>query len=165
MVIITVSAGRKTPLAKELPATLGFPGKGADAVTVADIKQAFAAKYPKACVASGPWSCFSNCFLVQFYASRQKLTLKDDKKALQDEATLASLGLGDGAELAVKDLGPQISWTTVFVIEYVREHAASRVSCYSCAILQLGPLIVHPLIYHLPRVFYGGPVQHSTLQQ
>jgi very-long-chain enoyl-CoA reductase len=26
----------------------------------------------------------------------------------------------DGAELAVKDLGPQISWRTVFLVEYVR---------------------------------------------
>lgn len=26
----------------------------------------------------------------------------------------------DGAEVTVKDLGPQIGWKTVFLIEYVR---------------------------------------------
>ncbi|KAJ3555346.1 hypothetical protein NM688_g2629 [Phlebia brevispora] len=131
MVKITVTAvgGRRLPLAPGLPVTLEIAGKTTEVATVGDVKAAFAVKYP------------------QFYASRQKLTLKGDKKALKDEATLASAGLTDGTELEIKDLGPQISWKTVFLIEYV------------------GPLIIHPLMYYLPRVFYGGPVQHSLLQR
>jgi hypothetical protein len=45
--------------------------------------------------------------------------VKGDKKGLSDETPLAAAGVTDGGELVVKDLGPQISWTTVFVIEYV----------------------------------------------
>jgi len=28
-----------------------------------------------------------------------------------------------------------------------------------------GPLIVHPVIYHLPKLFYGRDIQHSQLQK
>ena len=65
-------------------------------------------------------------------------------------------------ELVVKDLGPQISWRTVFLIEYVRAmlRYAQRVThCY-----QVGPLLIHPLFYYYPRVFYGQEVKHSTVQ-
>lgn len=31
--------------------------------------------------------------------------------------------------------------------------------------VQVGPLIIHPLVYHFPTVFYGGHVQHSVLQK
>ncbi|EKM57802.1 uncharacterized protein PHACADRAFT_89473 [Phanerochaete carnosa HHB-10118-sp] len=129
MVSVTISSTKPTSLAKGLPAILDFSGKSADVVTVADVKRAFTAKYPN------------------FYPSRQKLSLKGESKSLPDEATLSSIGLSDGGELAVKDLGPQISWTTVFVIEY------------------LGPLVVHPLMYHVPKLFYGQDVQHSSLQK
>lgn len=57
---------------------------------------------------------------MQFYSARQKISLKGDRKAIDDESQLQELGIGDGAELTVKDLGPQISWRTVFLIEYVR---------------------------------------------
>ncbi|VDB86649.1 unnamed protein product [Peniophora sp. CBMAI 1063] len=129
MVVVTVSAAGRSSLLKGLPTTVEFENKSADAVTVGDVKAAVAAKYPK------------------LYVERQKLSLKDDKKALVDEATLASVGIADGAELAVKDLGPQVSWRTVFLVEYV------------------GPLIIHPLFYHLPQYIYGGPVQHSAIQK
>lgn len=58
--------------------------------------------------------------LTQLYVSRQKLTLKGERKALDDDALLKDAGVNDGGELSVKDLGAQISWRTVFVIEYVR---------------------------------------------
>ena len=48
MVQVTVhAAGRKTPLAPDLPVTLELSGKSLDAATVADVKAAFSAKYPK----------------------------------------------------------------------------------------------------------------------
>ncbi|THG95722.1 hypothetical protein EW026_g5975 [Hermanssonia centrifuga] len=120
MVQVTISAsGRKSSLASDLPVVLDIPA-GLDSATVEDVKAAFAAK--------------------------QKLTLKDEKKSLADDTTLQNAGFVDGGELQIKDLGPQISWRTVFIVEYV------------------GPLIIHPLMYHFPKVFYGGSVQHSLLQ-
>ena len=66
----------------------------------------------------------------------------------------------------MKDLGAQISWMTVFVIEYVSMtllYAVLPLRNASC--WQIGPLIVHPLVYHFPKLFYGRDVQHSLLQK
>jgi len=60
-----------------------------------------------------------NAFL-QLYVERQKLSLKGDAKALDNNAVLAAAGVCDGGELVLKDLGPQVSWKTVFLVEYVR---------------------------------------------
>lgn len=49
--------------------------------------------------------------------------------------------LADGTVLVFKDLGPQISWKTVFLIEY------------------LGPLLLYPLFYLQPRWIYGNVVE------
>jgi len=54
------------------------------------------------------------------YVDRQKLSLKGEAKALDNDAILAAAGVHDGGELIVKDLGPQVSWRTVFLTEYVR---------------------------------------------
>ncbi|KDQ59097.1 hypothetical protein JAAARDRAFT_68653 [Jaapia argillacea MUCL 33604] len=125
MVSITVSAaGKPISVARGLPGSLEVP----EDASVADIKAALAAKYPK------------------FYPDRQKITLKGEKKMLSDDTKLNADGVVQ-TEFDVKDLGPQISWRTVFLVEYA------------------GPLVIHPLIYHFPRIFYGGPVQHSQLQQ
>jgi hypothetical protein len=56
----------------------------------------------------------------QLYVERQKLSLKGEARALDDDAILASAGVRDDGELVVKDLGPQVSWRTVFLTEYVR---------------------------------------------
>lgn len=58
--------------------------------------------------------------MEKLYPARQKLSIKGSKSALPSEAKLVDVGIKDGGELCVKDMGPQISWRTVFLIEYVR---------------------------------------------
>lgn len=52
--------------------------------------------------------------------------------------------LPDGATLLFKDLGPQILWKTVFLVEY------------------LGPLLLYPLFYQQPRWIYGDAVDAAA---
>ncbi|KAJ7432511.1 3-oxo-5-alpha-steroid 4-dehydrogenase-domain-containing protein [Mycena galericulata] len=82
----------------------------------------------------------------KFYTSRQKLSLPETSKALPDDSAILFSAAGN-AELTVADLGPQVQWRTVFLVEYA------------------GPLIIHPLIYHFPHLFYGVDVTHSALQK
>ncbi|KAF8492874.1 3-oxo-5-alpha-steroid 4-dehydrogenase-domain-containing protein [Gautieria morchelliformis] len=126
---VTVSARGKPPkIARSLPISLELPKQDA---TVGDVKRAIAKKFPK------------------FHPDRQKLSLKSDNtnKALDEQTTLTKLGITTGGELVVKDLGPQISWKLVFLVEYA------------------GPLIIHPLFYHFPAIFYGRNFEHSQLQK
>lgn len=58
-------------------------------------------------------------------------------KTLKDSDTVESLNLRGGSKLYVKDLGPQIGWSTVFMAEYA------------------GPLLVYLWIYGRPWLFYG----------
>ncbi|KAG1683095.1 Very-long-chain enoyl-CoA reductase [Nymphon striatum] len=59
-------------------------------------------------------------------------------KPLPDEATLSSLGLKNGSNLYLKDLGTQIGWKTVFLCEYA------------------GPLVLYLIMYSRPKFFYGS---------
>ncbi|ORY77740.1 synaptic glyco protein SC2 [Protomyces lactucae-debilis] len=78
--------------------------------------------------------------LVQIIAKKtglnpNRLRLKQDDKTLDNKQIIS-----DDVHLVVKDLGPQISWRTVFVCEYA------------------GPLLIHPLI------FFGLYDKHSSAQ-
>jgi len=120
MVTVTVSAAGKPPaVARGLPFTVEIPGKSIDQVTIGDVKSSLAARFPKVRGCTALSALKKNAdyrIYYQFYVSRQKLSLKGSKAALADDVTLKDT---DGAELSVKDLGPQISWKVVFLIEYV----------------------------------------------
>ncbi|KAI9777324.1 MAG: 3-oxo-5a-steroid 4- dehydrogenase [Geoglossum umbratile] len=62
------------------------------------------------------------------------------------DVTLGRTGLRDQSVIFVKDLGPQIAWRTVFVVEY------------------LGPLLIHPLVYFLRPYIYKTNEPPSELQ-
>ncbi|KAJ7902685.1 3-oxo-5-alpha-steroid 4-dehydrogenase-domain-containing protein [Mycena olivaceomarginata] len=126
---VKVTATRKkTSLLRslKLPLTLSFPPSPPP--TVRDVKAAIQQAHPS------------------FYAARQKISLPETPKSLPDESAILFDSAGE-VELTVADLGPQVEWITVFIIEY------------------LGPLLVHPLVYHLPKLFYGVEVEHSALQK
>ncbi len=54
-----------------------------------------------------------------------------DVTLLDDTRTLESYGIKDGSIVCVKDLGPQVSWTLVFLVEY------------------FGPIAIHVLMYYV----------------
>uniref|UniRef100_A0A7S3QRB7 Ubiquitin-like domain-containing protein n=2 Tax=Dunaliella tertiolecta TaxID=3047 RepID=A0A7S3QRB7_DUNTE len=79
----------------------------------------------------------------KLYPSRQRLTLplkagETRATVLENGAKLSDYGLGDGSMLQLKDLGPQVGYATVFFWEY------------------FGPLIVYPLFFFFPKLFYPG---------
>uniref|UniRef100_A0A0A9YK63 very-long-chain enoyl-CoA reductase n=1 Tax=Lygus hesperus TaxID=30085 RepID=A0A0A9YK63_LYGHE len=73
----------------------------------------------------------------KLYPDRQSIRLEAKGKSLNDEESLSSLGLKNGSKLYLKDLGPQIGWTTVFLAEYA------------------GPLVIYLYVYGRPWIFYG----------
>lgn len=124
MVTLTISAAGRAQLTRGLPATLEFD-KSLEEVTVGEVKSALAVKFPevRSCMKAWPLMSLAD-ERRQFSPSRQKLSLKGEKKALIDENSLQEAGIHDGDELAVKDLGPQLGWRTVYLIEYVRSAVA-----------------------------------------
>ena len=103
---------------------------------------------------------------AKFYDSRQKISIKGERSTLGDDAFLKDV---EGAEVSVKDLGPQVSWRTVFLVEYVCiSHCAihfAALTGYPRSHRKAGPLVIHPLIYYLSNTIYRRNTQHSLLQK
>ncbi|KAI4201688.1 MAG: hypothetical protein LQ350_003042 [Teloschistes chrysophthalmus] len=61
--------------------------------------------------------------------------------------SISDTGLRDGSSIYVKDLGPQISWRLVYLIEYT------------------GPLLIHPLLYYYYTSSPSSPPNQPTTLQ
>lgn len=72
------------------------------------------------------------------YPDRQSIRSDPRGKSLKDTDTLKSVDFKPGGTLYVKDLGPQIGWKTVFLVEY------------------FGPLALYLVTYTRPALFYGA---------
>ncbi|KAF2839517.1 3-oxo-5-alpha-steroid 4-dehydrogenase family protein-like protein [Patellaria atrata CBS 101060] len=79
---------------------------------------------------------------------RLRITKGSDNSVVANskDVSIESTGLRDRSSIVIKDLGPQISWQTVFIIEYI------------------GPILIHPLLYFLRPYVYGTNLPPSTLQ-
>lgn len=86
---------------------------------------------------------------------RVRLTVKSEKPAsgeqLKDKVLVPNdllKDLADKGSLTVycRDLGPQIAWRTVFLIEY------------------LGPIMVHPIFFNLREQIYGSSERPTLIQ-
>ncbi|KAI5475362.1 enoyl reductase [Pseudohyphozyma bogoriensis] len=109
---------------RKFPLTIEIHSSGA---TIGELKKLVAAK-------------------TKLHIHRQRITTAD-KKVLEDDAeSLASVGVKEGDALDIKDLGPQIPWRTVFLIEY------------------FGPLFIHPFFYYAQELVYRQKFEHSKMQ-
>jgi very-long-chain enoyl-CoA reductase len=84
----------------------------------------------------------------KFSPHRLRITKGSDGSAITNSTDIAvsQTGLRNRSTIDVKDLGPQISWRTVFIVEY------------------LGPLLFHPFFYFLRPYIYGTTAPPSELQ-
>jgi very-long-chain enoyl-CoA reductase len=83
---------------------------------------------------------------ANFDINRLRITNATDGKYIENsrDVTIANAGLSESSTIAIKDLGPQIAWRTVFIVEY------------------LGPILIHPLIYYLRPYIYPTPSLTAT---
>ncbi|KAF2639403.1 hypothetical protein P280DRAFT_491229 [Massarina eburnea CBS 473.64] len=84
----------------------------------------------------------------KFSIHRLRVTKGNDGSPIANngDVTVHQTGLRNRSAIDVKDLGPQISWRTVFIVEY------------------LGPLLIHPLVYYGRPLIYGASEPPSELQ-
>ncbi|XP_072225056.1 very-long-chain enoyl-CoA reductase-like isoform X2 [Leuresthes tenuis] len=94
--------------------------------TILDIKALFHKSYPK------------------WYPARQSLRLDPKGKCLRDEEVLQTLPVGTTASFYFSDLGPQLTWGTVFLAE--------------CA----GPLILYLMFYFRLPFIYSAKYDFTT---
>lgn len=92
---------------------------------VKDIKKQIAALSPK------------------LYVDRQSLRAELKGRDIKDD--IAVPNLSSTRKIYVKDLGPQIGWSTVFVLEYA------------------GPLVLYGLVSLRPWILYGDAAKGTTL--
>lgn len=116
----------RNPKSSKFPVTLELAGT-ASTIKTSDVNKALAAKFPK------------------YYPDRQRLTT-EDKKVLDLDKTLQEQGIDEQTSVYFKDLGAQIGWRTVFMIEYA------------------GPILIHPIFFYLSKLIYGSSFTHSPMQ-
>ncbi|XP_054712046.1 probable very-long-chain enoyl-CoA reductase art-1 [Uloborus diversus] len=74
----------------------------------------------------------------KLHPSRQALRIEARGKFLNDNVPLHSIEFKNQNQLYLKDLGPQIGWKTVFLLEYA------------------GPLVLYVATYFRPAILYGS---------
>ncbi|KAL1840930.1 hypothetical protein VTJ49DRAFT_5288 [Mycothermus thermophilus] len=119
-------SNRSTPI-KKLPASVDLPYDA----TVEDAKRVIAKQ-----------AGISDYNRVGLFDPTNKQILKNRRSLLRDEQ-----GVMSASELSVKDLGPQVAWRTVFVIEY------------------FGPILFHVLIPLVRPYLYSifpGPFKYIS---
>jgi len=79
------------------------------------------------------------------YPDRQSLKIDPKSRSLSDSTTLENAGIKSGQQLILKDLGPQIGWKTVFLLEYA------------------GPLVLYLLAYTRPSILYGADAAQKPI--
>jgi very-long-chain enoyl-CoA reductase len=87
--------------------------------------------------------------ISKFSIHRLRITKGSDSSAIPNAGgvTVHQTGLRNKSAVDVKDLGAQISWRTVFIVEY------------------LGPLLIHPLMYLARPYIYSTNAPASQLQK
>jgi len=73
----------------------------------------------------------------KLHPARQGLRIESHGKFLSDNITLGTIEFKGQRQLYLKDLGPQIGWKTVFLLEYA------------------GPLALYVATYFRPAILYG----------
>ncbi|PVU88011.1 hypothetical protein BB559_005764 [Furculomyces boomerangus] len=128
-VIISKAPSKKAASTAQSSSQTQFEFESTSSTTILAIKKEVAKRFPKLTI------------------ERQRLTIPDKKIVLEDKKTLGDYSINNGDVIHFKDLGPQIAWKTVFLIEY------------------FGPIVIHSLFYHFPRVFFLQSFKHSNVQR
>lgn len=81
------------------------------------------------------------------YPERQEIRPLPRGKGFSEGQTVGELGIQDQGKIYLKDLGPQVAWKTVFLVEYA------------------GPLFVYAWIYTRPWLFYGDAAASQPMSQ